>query len=92
MYCIDAMMEHAVIFAAGNEVQVSDLSFPGPSGKEKAGTPASLALADVERRHILCVLKKCSGNKTEAAQLLGLARSTLLIKLKCYQGDTDAAD
>jgi len=87
-----SMMEHAVIFAAGNEVQVSDLSFPGPSGKEKAGTPASLALADVERRHILRVLKKCSGNKTEAAQLLGLARSTLLIKLKCYQGDTDAAD
>jgi DNA-binding protein Fis len=42
----------------------------------------------VERRHILRVLKKCSGNRTEAAKALGLARSTLVVKLKGYNIDT----
>ena len=42
------------------------------------------SLADVERRHILKVLNDCGGNKTEAAEILGLARSTLVLKLKGY--------
>lgn len=50
----------------------------------------SQSLAEVKKRHILHVLKNCNGNKTAAAKLLGLARSTLLIKLRCYQGNTDA--
>jgi two-component system response regulator HydG len=83
-----SMMEQAVIFAVANEIQPDELSFPGTANEESA--PESQALADVERRHILQVLKNCKGNKTDAAKLLGLARSTLLIKLKCYLGDTDA--
>jgi DNA-binding protein Fis len=42
------------------------------------------SLADVEMRHILHVLKSCNVNKTAAAKVLGLARSTLVLKLKEY--------
>jgi DNA-binding NtrC family response regulator len=38
----------------------------------------------VERRHILHVLQTVNGNKTEAAKLLHLARSTLVLKLQSY--------
>jgi len=41
-----------------------------------------LSLAEVERRHILGVLKAVGGNKREAAQVLGLDRRTLYRKLE----------
>ena len=43
------------------------------------------SLADVEKRHILHIMSSCSGNKTAAAKLLGLARSTLVLKLKGFE-------
>jgi len=83
-----SVMEQAAIFAVANEVQAEELDFLGMSTK---GTgQASQALADIERHHILQVLTNCKGNRTTAAKVLGLARSTLLIKLKCYQIDSDA--
>ena len=82
------MMDRAVIFAGGNEIQPEELRFPVKPNGDAA--QASQTLADVERRHILKVLKNCNGNKTSTAKLLGLARSTLLIKLKCYLRDTAA--
>ena len=45
----------------------------------------SQSLAHVEKNHILHVLTNCNGNKTAAAKVLGLARSTLLLKLKGFQ-------
>ena len=45
----------------------------------------SQSLEDVKKRHILRVVKNCHGNKTAAAKLLGLARSTLVLKLKGFE-------
>ncbi len=41
-------------------------------------------LVDVERDYILGVLKSQGGNRSITARLLGIARSTLLEKLKKY--------
>jgi len=43
----------------------------------------------VERRHIAAVLRHTRGNRRNAAQLLGIARSTLLAKVRRYGLDRD---
>src|SRR5881394_3922050 len=45
------------------------------------------ALADVERVHIEKTLKFHGGNRTRAAQELGISRATLINKIKVYQLD-----
>jgi DNA-binding NtrC family response regulator len=45
---------------------------------------SSLPLAEVEREHIFRVLEETGGNRTRAAEILGITRQTLLNKLKMY--------
>jgi DNA-binding NtrC family response regulator len=42
------------------------------------------SLAEAERRHIIRALAWTRGNRREAARLLGVARSTLLAKIRRY--------
>jgi DNA-binding NtrC family response regulator len=55
-----------------------------------ANTPANLnlksAIDDIERQLILMALERSSGNRTEAAALLGLNRTTLVEKLRKLGG------
>jgi len=44
----------------------------------------SYKLSDVERRTIIEVLDRCSGNYSEAARMLDISRTTLYVKLKKY--------
>ena len=44
----------------------------------------SLSLQEIEQKHILSVLKKNGGNKSKAARVLNISRSTLREKLKLY--------
>jgi two-component system response regulator HydG len=46
---------------------------PPTNGKD----PDVISLVELERRHILRVIKLLGGNKTRAAELLGINRSTL---------------
>lgn len=41
-------------------------------------------LAEMEREHIMKVLRKCSGNRAKSARVLGISRSTLYVKLTEY--------
>ena len=46
-------------------------------------------LAEVESQHILAVLRHCNGNRSKAAQLLGIGRNTLWRKLAALEGDSE---
>jgi two-component system response regulator AtoC len=76
-----SVIEQSIIFAAADEIQPDELNLPSRSDHIDL---SSQSLADVERRHILNVLQNANGNKTEAARVLGLARSTLVLKLQSY--------
>jgi DNA-binding NtrC family response regulator len=56
---------------------------------DAAAVPAPLEA--VERAHILVALRHTHGNKRRAAHLLGIARSTLIQKVRRYQIHPDEA-
>jgi two-component system response regulator AtoC len=47
--------------------------------------PITAAAAEAERERILRVLAECGGNQSRAAKVLGIARSTLVLRLNDYQ-------
>lgn len=67
-----AVLERPQIPSAGSDAQI--LRIP-------VGTP----LADAERWMIMATLKKCEGNKTRAAALLGVSLKTLYNRLNAYR-------
>jgi DNA-binding NtrC family response regulator len=57
----------------------------------EVATPELVALDEIERRHILRVLEAVQGNKSRAAQVLGLDRKTLYRRLERYGAAPDGA-
>jgi two-component system response regulator HydG len=80
-----AAIEHGIIFSAGNEIQPEELGLQ--ENMEGNTDQAPQSLAEAEQRHILQVMERLNGNKTEAAKVLQVARSTLLVKLQSYEKD-----
>ena len=89
---LEHCIESAVVLCRGAVVLPAHLSLPQAGAveeewEEPAGegsAPEGLTLAEVEKRHILRVLARCEGNRTRAAQALGIGRNTLARKLKQY--------
>jgi transcriptional regulator of acetoin/glycerol metabolism len=69
---------------------VGEAAVPGgPSGNgDVVRVPdligAELPLAELERRHILAVLARLRGNRSRAAEVLGIPRRTLYRRLEEY--------
>jgi two-component system response regulator AtoC len=86
------VMERAAILAAGQTVTARHLPreiVSTASADLLAGHPPSVgdptparSLAVVEEEHIRRVLQQCDGNKTQAAEILGISRLTLRNRLK----------
>lgn len=57
---------------------------PPARGAATPGEEAPTPLDDAERHHIAATLRHTRGNKRQAAHLLGIARSTLLAKVRKY--------
>ncbi len=70
----------AALLADGAPIDIKHLGLPRSSSAASPIGPTSLA--DAERRAIAEALRATAGNKVKAAKLLGIARSTLLEKLK----------
>lgn len=84
-------VERAVILCAGDlvgpgDIQLSALGVHDDERSEAAGrTFGSVTLEALEQQHILAVLGQMNWNKSQAAQILGIERSTLDRKLKRYR-------
>ncbi len=78
---LENLVQRLVIMCEGDVVEVSDLPrwLRTPSA-EPAG-PVLRPLAEVEREHIRAVLDAVGGNRTRAAEILGIDRKTLRRKL-----------
>src|SRR6266545_4801724 len=79
----------SVLGPTGPSVMVLDLSLPELDLQRLRealgdGNNAPEPLEAVERRQIAAMLRYTGGNRRKAAQLLGLARSTLLAKIRRY--------
>lgn len=57
---------------------------PPAKSADVATIAAPTPLNDAERQHIAATLRHTRGNKRQAAHLLGIARSTLLAKVRKY--------
>jgi two-component system, NtrC family, response regulator AtoC len=79
------LIERLVILASSDRIEVSDL--PPPVGGRPAGSVAVTGpdglqtLEQIERAYILQVIDRLEGNKSRAAQVLGISRQTLRRKV-----------
>jgi DNA-binding NtrC family response regulator len=77
------LMEQAVLRCASPEILPQDLQYYVRESNA-AAPQKNLSLEELERAHIAEVLEHTRGKKTEAAQILGISRKTLLEKRKRY--------
>jgi hypothetical protein len=75
-------IERAVALADGGCIDVADLDLP--SGSSSADQTLRVDVAALERDRIEAALTASGGNRSRAARALGIARNTLLARLKIY--------
>ncbi len=85
------VVERAVLLSSGPRIEASGLPLEvlapaAPSGSAPRDLPADepWSLADAERYAIQLALRRFEGNKTRAAEALGVSRQTLRAKIKDY--------
>jgi transcriptional regulator with PAS, ATPase and Fis domain len=76
------IIERAVILSDGQTL--SESSLPKEILHKANSNSQSLNLEDIEKTHILSVLDQTNGNKTKAAEVLGIGLTTLYRKLQTY--------
>ena len=82
---LENSIEHAVILAKDDYIQVSDLPSVIINRDNTILKNETQTLQKQERQHLIDTLEACSWNKKEAANRLGIGRSTLYAKLKKHQ-------
>ncbi|HOX38494.1 MAG TPA: sigma-54-dependent Fis family transcriptional regulator [Candidatus Brocadiia bacterium] len=86
---LENALERAAVLSSGGVIRPEDLppSVTGsaPPTLERPRAAMMRPLADVEKEHILSVLERAGGNRTRAAQVLGISQATLWRKLKSYE-------
>jgi len=81
---LENSIEHAVVLTREKQIDASDLPASLRDGSKTEAAPRQ-TLVENEEKLMRSVLVACNWNKTEAAQRLGISRSTLYEKLKKYR-------
>jgi DNA-binding NtrC family response regulator len=73
---LENILEQAAVLTSETFINLDDLPshISGPRIRE---APELISLDEVEKRHIEEVLKKCNGNRSRAAKVLGISRRSL---------------
>ena len=85
---LENIIERAMIFADSETIGINDLDLR--SGLQKNDVPKAipasdvLTLRDAERNAIIRALQRWEGNRTRAAEELGISRRTLISKIQEY--------
>ncbi|MFZ4573672.1 MAG: sigma-54-dependent transcriptional regulator [Phycisphaerales bacterium] len=82
---LENVIERAVIFAEGRDIQLADLPFAAADTGPDTGEDLKQALMQFERQHIIYSLRRHNYDKTETAQHLGIGVSSLYRKLEELQ-------
>ncbi|MDA0335904.1 MAG: sigma-54 dependent transcriptional regulator [bacterium] len=79
---LENAVERAVVLQRGEAIGPQDLPLPICAGEPPGPEPQTLA--EIEHRHIECVLGATAGNVSRAARILGIDRVTLYSKIRKY--------
>jgi transcriptional regulator with GAF, ATPase, and Fis domain len=86
------VVERAVVLTQGDYIDADDLALTSLSTQGESADAVvaraayePVSLAEVEKRHILATLKSTAWNKSRAATILGIERSTLDRKIRRYE-------
>jgi transcriptional regulator with PAS, ATPase and Fis domain len=80
---LENTIERLIVFARDEVITCQDLAYSNTDLCRTVSTEP-VRLKEIEREHIMKVLARVNGNKTQAAELLGIDRKTLRTKLKQY--------
>jgi DNA-binding NtrC family response regulator len=89
---LESSIEYAVLQARGHEIEMEDLPVKFQSAQLKANARSPLSalfedlpsLDELERRYLLHVLEASRGNRTRAAEIMGIDRRTLYRMIERY--------
>ena len=85
---LENTVERAVVLSQGDGIELEDLMYHGiGAGATAPGSFSgnSKTLEDMEKEYIKAVLQAQFGNKTRAAEILGIDRKTLWAKIKKFK-------
>jgi len=80
---LENTIERLIVFARDETITSQDLAYSN-TDLSRMVTTEPVRLKEMERQHIMKVLARVNGNKTHAAEMLGIDRKTLRTKLKQY--------
>lgn len=82
-------IESAVVLARGSVIEYDDLppSVTKAENVQNLSLDVGITLAEAEKQLIISTLAQCGGNKTKAAEVLGIGRKTLHRKVQEYHID-----
>lgn len=81
---LENTIERLVVLSMGPYLDPSDLAFSGAVLHQSAATN-TVSLKDLEKDHIIRILQRYDGRRSDTARALGIDRKTLREKLKRYQ-------
>ncbi len=85
---LENVIERAMILSSGDVIKSDALAInQKKTGNERVEVAANMdncSLAEVEKMHILNVLKNVNGQRASAARILGINRTTLYNKMRAY--------